>query len=771
MPRSRRLRLAAALSAALLSAGPPLCAQDLPTDRPARLPAGTPSKTERDRAEAATLFGLGTLHEGKQRLLEALHCYEGACKLDPDAVAPRRALVPLYLALDRLDDALATAKRVLELDPDDWETANLYARQLRSQGKPKDAIQVLHRATDSQRLKERPDALAQTWADLAQLEDESGDWGHSAASYTKLADLLDHPAALVELGALTEAEAAARCAEAYESLGRVWLKTGDTAKAVTAFETARARDPARAARLALHLAEIHDKAGRQREALASLDEYLTGRPAGTEGYEMKVRLLRQLGQADRIVPALQAASASDSHNTSLSLLLARELRKAGRTADAEQLYNRLIAGGANPDVYRGLFGLFQEEGAAGGERALVLLNQIIQDVKPRKRAGPPGPAPSSADEQAANGRAMLVALREDAGAVKQLLRAARRRLNRPGQNLDSETLLLLAELAERARQFDAAEELYRSCLGSSPVPREDEPELYYGLLSVLRAAHKYEAAVEVCKQGLEVAQNTNRIVFFSELATAYAALGRYKEALEAADETVKLAREEGRLAARLRQVAILSRAGKHAEAVAACQAMLAEYNQSQKDGGQLEQGKQKVQVQQIRLELSQVHNSAGDHERSDEQLRLILEADPDDVTANNNLGYQLAERGLRLDEAERLIRKAIELDQRQRTTGRTNLSTTADQPNAAYVDSLGWVLFRKGDLKGAREQLEKASTLPDGDDDPVVWDHLADVLFRMGEKAKAAAAWHKALELFDTGTRPKDERYQEIQQKLKQTAP
>ena len=333
MSRSRPVRRAAALFAVSLFAAPPLFAQNFPDDRPAILPVSAPSKVDRDRAEAASLYGLGSINESKHRLLEALHCYEEACKLDPDAVPPRRALVPIYLAIDRLDDALAAARRVLELDPDDWETGALCARQLRSQGKPKEATRVLRRAAASPRLKEKPDALAQLWVDLAYLEEEIGEWQQAAASLTKLGDLLDHPAPLIEQETLTAEEAATRAAETYENLGRVWLKAGDPAKAVTAFETARSRDPGRAGRLALHLAEIHDKASRPREALARLDEYLEGRPSGMEGYEMKVRLLTQLGETDRIVPALAEASRADSHNRSLSLLLGREAppgRPSGR---------------------------------------------------------------------------------------------------------------------------------------------------------------------------------------------------------------------------------------------------------------------------------------------------------------------------------------------------------------------------------------------------------------------------------------------------------
>jgi tetratricopeptide (TPR) repeat protein len=803
MPRLPLSRCAAVLLTASLLASSPLFAQDLPADRPATLPAEKPSKAARDRAEAASLFGLGSLNEGRHRLLEALRCYEEACKLDPAAVAPRRALVTLYLALDRLEDSLATAKRVLELDPDDWETGTVYARQLRAQGKPKEATKVLRRAVESVHLKEKPDVLAQTRADLAYLEEEVGEWKEAAATLGKLAEMLDNPAPLIEMETLTESEAATRAAETYESLGRVWLKAGDSKKAVAAFETARKRDPARSSRLALHLAELHEKADRPREALARLDDYLACRPSGMEGYEMKIRLLKQLGQADRIVPALQAASSADTRNVALGLLLARELRRVRRQIDAEAIYTELIKDSVSPEVYRGLFGLFKEEGSHGGDRALHLLDQTVQAAnKDDKQKGVPArnmnrvanpTRGDTAENQAANGRYMLVVLREDADLVKLILESARRALV-IHDDLHPITCRLLAALAERTRQLDVAEELYRSCLNNSRtprendparregaarrpnngrIPREDEQDIYTGLLAVLQAEHKFDDVITICKQGLEEAQLTNRTIFFLVLSQAHQSLGHVAEALAAADQAVAVSNPAARLQCLENRVRVLSRASRHAEAIAACQEMLREYNQPRKDedGGSLD--RQASNVRSIRLELSQVYSAAHDVEKSDEQLRLLLEADPDDVTANNNLGFQWAERGINLPEAERMIRKAIETDRRQRSTGKVvgTDSLDADRDSAAYVDSLGWVLYRKGDLKAARAELEKASTLPDGDDDPVVWDHLADVLFRLGEKDKANTAWRKALSLFDVGSRPKDDRYREIQQKLKQVAP
>ncbi len=96
------------------------------------------------------------------------------------------------------------------------------------------------------------------------------------------------------------------------------------------------------------------------------------------------------------------------------------------------------------------------------------------------------------------------------------------------------------------------------------------------------------------------------------------------------------------------------------------------------------------------------------------------------------------------------------------------MSVDSDQDNAAYLDSLGWVLFRRGKVKEARELLEKASALDLGLDDPVVWDHLGDVYQRQNETKRATAAWKKAIDLYnDAHRRPKDDRFKEIQQKLK----
>ena len=80
-----------------------------------------------------------------------------------------------------------------------------------------------------------------------------------------------------------------------------------------------------------------------------------------------------------------------------------------------------------------------------------------------------------------------------------------------------------------------------------------------------------------------------------------------------------------------------------------------------------------------------------------------------------------------IDEA--LIKKALELN----------------PGNGAYIDSLGWVYFKKGMLEDARKELEKAQETIG--EDPVVYDHLGDVYFKTGMLDKAKEAWTKSIGL------------------------
>ncbi|MET0379560.1 MAG: tetratricopeptide repeat protein [Spongiibacteraceae bacterium] len=111
----------------------------------------------------------------------------------------------------------------------------------------------------------------------------------------------------------------------------------------------------------------------------------------------------------------------------------------------------------------------------------------------------------------------------------------------------------------------------------------------------------------------------------------------------------------------------------------------------------------------------------------EKDLRAILKIDPDNAVALNALGYTLANQTKRYDEAYTLISRALALK--------------PDDP--AVLDSMGWVEFRRGNLKVARDLLEKAyAKFPD----PEVAAHYGEALWSLGEREQARAVWGKALE-------------------------
>jgi tetratricopeptide (TPR) repeat protein len=115
------------------------------------------------------------------------------------------------------------------------------------------------------------------------------------------------------------------------------------------------------------------------------------------------------------------------------------------------------------------------------------------------------------------------------------------------------------------------------------------------------------------------------------------------------------------------------------------------------------------------------------YDELEKSLRTLLAARPEDSEALNFLGYSLAERGVRLDEAERLIKRALKV-----------------KPNDGYyLDSLAWVYFHQGKYAEAIKVQTRAVGIVK--DDAVMHEHLGDMYWKHGNHAKARAMWKAAI--------------------------
>jgi tetratricopeptide (TPR) repeat protein len=105
------------------------------------------------------------------------------------------------------------------------------------------------------------------------------------------------------------------------------------------------------------------------------------------------------------------------------------------------------------------------------------------------------------------------------------------------------------------------------------------------------------------------------------------------------------------------------------------------------------------------------------------EFRRLIADKPDDAPALNYLGYSLADRGLKLAEAEAFIKRALAIE----------------PANPAYRDSLGWVYFKEGRSTEAIHELDVSAQALSDDDS--VWDHIGDARKALGRDEGAWRAW------------------------------
>jgi len=135
-------------------------------------------------------------------------------------------------------------------------------------------------------------------------------------------------------------------------------------------------------------------------------------------------------------------------------------------------------------------------------------------------------------------------------------------------------------------------------------------------------------------------------------------------------------------------------------------------------------------------------------DKAEADFLKALEFDPEQPYVLNYLGYSWVEMGKNLDKARAMIELAVK-----------------KRPRDGYiVDSLGWVLYRLGDLDGAVRNLERAVSLRP--EDPTINDHLGDIYWKVNRKDEARFQWKRALSLD-----PEKEEIPKIQKKLQDGLP
>jgi len=352
---------------------------------------------------------------------------------------------------------------------------------------------------------------------------------------------------------------------------------------------------------------------------------------------------------------------------------------------------------------------------------------------------------------------------------------------------DWQTYLRIADIYRKSGKFDLALENLKKAQTMAP----DSLEAPYNIAAVYQAQGRYDEAIQVLQDLLKKSEKpdnsytqpekNNRSVFLERLGTIYRdnnnnpqaletfrkmlALGdenaergyqqiidtyreakQWQQATDAAKEAVqKLPNNRslkmvyaaqlsdmGQPDAGLQQVkALLKRTAEDREVYIALSQMysrLKRWPEAEQALDKAEQLSTKDEDKEYVYFLrGSTYERQKKYEPAEEMFRKVVAGDPQNATALNYLGYMLADRGVKLEEALGFIKKAVDLD----------------PANGAYLDSLGWAYFRLGKYESAEDTLIKASQRIGTD--PTVQDHLGDLYQKTGRLRLAAAHWERAL--------------------------
>ncbi|XXF80633.1 tetratricopeptide repeat protein [Myxococcaceae bacterium GXIMD 01537] len=464
-------------------------------------------------------------------------------------------------------------------------------------------------------------------------------------------------------------------------LGRVLLEAGRPARAAVHLRRAVALRP-HEPEAYLVLAQLHLEARQPDEAVRWVEALGAAVPGEATGYQRLGLALAERGDAARAERLLVRATERDPGDLEVWTVLARLYEASGRAAEAEKALSRALERDPdNREVLLSAGRVALGRGAVPAARAYFdRLLSLSEDPELTVKVA-----------------FAFLAAREPTSAVEVLDGARRARAAEP-------RLAWYAGLVhERLRRYSDAAAAY------AEVPEASElfSDARVRRAGALSQAGDHGRALALYAAALQSAPGDVALqVLHARALERSGALARAEAALKAA-----LAREAS--APLYEALAVFyQRQGRAKDALALLR-------------GAVERGPRDTA---LLYALGAAYERQGDDARSLAQMRAVLEMEPEHAAAMNFIGYVLARQGKALDEAERLVQRALELH----------------PDTGAFLDSLGWVYFQRGELHRAVLTLERAAAL--SPEEPVILEHLGDAYRAVTRHEEAAGAWRRALE-------------------------
>ena len=464
--------------------------------------------------------------------------------------------------------------------------------------------------------------------------------------------------------------------------------------------------------------------GQPEKAIAAYERWQTLVPDADAGYVAVAQYYDREEKLDKAIEYLQKALERRPDSMQALGLLASLYTKAKRDQDAIPLYRKMVSlSGGTPEIKQQLAATLLDNGEFA--EAAKILTELAKDdpydptirmMMSRAQVG------ARNFPEAIETLKSLVAGDPDNVEFQFYLGTAYEQGGQPAEAVkifsrlleqskgDSEELKAnrgvfqqhLAASYQDMGEYQQAIAIYEEMVKGDPTPRT-----YFMLINAYRVDRQYDKALSLGKQQLETHPGDENIalVYARSLADA----GRAKDGAEILNKLMQKNPTNLDLYVNLSQIYLVARRFADAEKV------------------MLRAQEQKLDRERVKLQLATIYDKRKDYDRAESLLKEILKEDPKDAIALNYIGYLLADRGIRLEEAVQYVQQALVLDPN----------------NGAYLDSLGWAFFKMNELQKAEKYLLQAVELERKD--PVIHDHLGDLYFKAGNLEKAQEFWKRSL--------------------------
>ncbi len=498
-------------------------------------------------------------------------------------------------------------------------------------------------------------------------------------------------------------------------LGEIALQRGDHRLAAQTFLdlARRTRDP----RVARRAVEVANQARNQELALEAARTWQELDPGSSQALQVVAALLVSNKRVDEAVPFFEKLLASDGVNPEngfmqLNRLLAGNPDRAANLRVVRRLADKY------PKLAQAHFAVAQAAALAGDDEAAVASVRRASALRPDW-------------DLAALLEAQIVQRRSPSAAAKVLGDFVAKNPNSREARLSYARMLVLDKrLPEARKQFEAV-------LAASP----GNTEVIYAVGLLAFQLKDFEVAEENMKRLLSLGYRDADAVRYllgqiaeeqkqwPQAVQWYERIGEGEHQLPARMRAANAIAKQGRLddaRSYLRRVAA-DNPGDGVQLTVAEAQLLREANRNQDAFQLLSEALQKDPEQpELLYDYALTAEKLDRFDVLESNLRKLIEVRPEHAHAYNALGYSFAERNMRLPEARKLIERALEL-----------------APDDYFImDSMGWVLYRQGDLKGAMEQLRRAYN---GRPDAEIGAHLGEVLWVSGERDEANRVWQESL--------------------------